>query len=109
MAQTVLGYHESLPQGNIVTINLCWALGVFLAICVAGGVSGAHVNPAVSVAFAIFGKLRWKRLPFFLVGQYLGAFVASVCVYVVYRGMHNNIYYIPVIETSINKRIIQKH
>jgi glycerol uptake facilitator-like aquaporin len=57
-----------------------------LGVYVSGGISGGHLNPAVTLAFSVTNKFPWKKvLPYFL-GQYLGAFFASVVVYFVYWG-----------------------
>lgn len=49
-------------------------------------VSGAHVNPAVSLAMVILGKLPLKKFPVYVVAQFLGAFVGSCAVYGFYYG-----------------------
>ncbi|XP_050050937.1 aquaporin-10-like [Dermacentor andersoni] len=63
---------------------LGWGLAVFLGVLVAGGVSGAHLNPAVTVAMATVGKLAWCKVLAYVAAQYVGAFLASCLVYVVY-------------------------
>ncbi|XP_054714217.1 aquaporin-3-like isoform X2 [Uloborus diversus] len=63
---------------------LGWGLALMLAIAVTGGVSGSHLNPAVSVAFATVGKLEWKKVIPFMFAQYAGAFVSSIVLYAVY-------------------------
>ena len=55
-----------------------------LGIMVSGGVSGGHLNPAVTVAVASIGKFPWRKVPHYLAGQYLGAFLASLTVFLVY-------------------------
>lgn len=40
--------------------------------------SGGHINPAVTVAFAVLGKLPWRKVPHYIAGQYLGSFLAQV-------------------------------
>ncbi len=63
-----------------------WGLAVMLGIYVAGAISGAHLNPAVTLAFAVRGKFPWNKvLPYWL-GQILGAFVAALILYFVYQG-----------------------
>lgn len=62
----------------------------------AGGVSGAHMNPAVTVAQACVGHLPWKKVPVYCMAQYLGAFLSAICVYLVYHGkllltVHSNV------------------
>ena len=53
------------------------------------GVSGGHLNPAVSVAMAVSRKLSWKKVPVYFVGQYIGAFLGAVFVYLIYYGKKN--------------------
>lgn len=48
--------------------------------------SGAHMNPAVTLAFAVVRRFPWKKVPVYWAAQLLGAFVASACVYGVYYG-----------------------
>ena len=48
---------------------------------------GAHMNPAVTLAFAVVRRLPWKKVPVYWAAQMLGAFVASACVYGVYYGV----------------------
>ena len=47
--------------------------------------SGGHVNPAVTLGMASVGKLSWRKVIHYFLGQYLGAFIAAVITYVVYR------------------------
>jgi glycerol uptake facilitator protein len=62
-----------------------WGLSVMVAVYVAGGVSGAHINPAVTLALAVKRGFPWaKVLPYFI-AQIVGAFVGAAGVYLVYR------------------------
>lgn len=63
---------------------LGWGLAVFLGVLVAGGVSGGHLNPAVTVAMATVGKFAWCKVLAYVAAQYVGAFFASCLVYLVY-------------------------
>ena len=47
---------------------------------------GAHLNPAVSLSLCILGRHHWKKLPFFILFQVLGAFLAAATVYLQYYG-----------------------
>ena len=55
-----------------------------MGVVVSGGVSGGHLNPAITVAVASVGKFPWKKVPHYLAGQYLGAFLGSATVFLVY-------------------------
>jgi MIP family channel proteins len=81
VAQVVLGEGT---KGEWISINLCWGLAVMFGIHVCGGVSGAHLNPAVTVTLALFGRFEWKKAPFYVLAQLLGAFAASFIVCMVY-------------------------
>ena len=85
VAQSVLSGGE---LGLAQSIHWSWGIGVMMGIYVAGGVSGAHMNPSVSVAQASVGNLPWRKVPVYCVAQYIGAFLASICVYLVYYGKH---------------------
>ena len=55
-----------------------------IGILVSGGVSGGHLNPAVTVTMAVLKKLEWKKVPVYILAQHLGAFLASVVLYGIY-------------------------
>lgn len=62
-----------------------WGLSVMVAVYVAGGVSGAHINPAVTLALAIKRGFPWSKVLPFFVAQIAGAFVGALGVYLAYR------------------------
>ncbi|KAK2568510.1 Aquaporin-9 [Acropora cervicornis] len=70
--------------GNFFSVNFSWGIGVTLGCYWAGGISGAHMNPAVTLAFAVTRRLAWKKVPVYWAAQMVGSFVASACVYGVY-------------------------
>ena len=79
------GISGQIVNGGYTNITLGWGLGVAMGIYVAGGISGAHLNPAVTLALAVFRDFPWKKvLPYSLV-QTAGAFVAAAIVYWNYR------------------------
>src|SRR2546423_7438076 len=67
-----------------------WGFAVMLGIYVAGAISGAHLNPAVTLALAARGKLPWSKVLPYWAAQVLGAFVAAAILYFVYQGALNN-------------------
>jgi glycerol uptake facilitator protein len=73
-----------------IVIMWGWGLGVMLGIYVAGAISGAHINPAVTLAFASRGKFPWNKVLPYMGSQVLGAFIAAAIVYFVYRGAINH-------------------
>ncbi|WP_127505459.1 MIP/aquaporin family protein [Actinoplanes solisilvae] len=66
--------------GDHDSIAWAWGLGVVLGIYVAGRVSGAHLNPAVTVALAVFKGFEWRKVLPYALAQTLGAFVAALLV-----------------------------
>ena len=82
VAQVVLSEEKN---GVYLSINLAWGMAVTLAIYVAGGVTGAHLNPAVTVALAARRGFPWKKVIPYSLAQIMGAFVASFVVFMTYR------------------------
>ena len=73
-----------LAAGDWLLITWGWALAVAMGVYVAGGVSGAHINPAVTLAFAVRRKFPWRKVIPYIVAQVVGAFVGAALVYLVY-------------------------
>jgi len=69
---------------SILQIALVWGIGVTLAIYLTRHLSCAHLNPAVSVAMIIAKRMSLKKLPIFLLGQFTGAFLAGIAVYLLF-------------------------
>ena len=70
---------------NLFAIHTGWFLGVTLGIYICGGVTGAHLNPAVTITLAFWRKFSWKKVPVYIAAQLVGAFLAAACVFWVYR------------------------
>jgi glycerol uptake facilitator protein len=67
-----------------LTIVLGWGLAVTLAIYAVGGISGAHLNPAVSIGLAWSGNFDWNLVPGYCLAQLAGAFVGAMLVWIHY-------------------------
>lgn len=72
------------PAYNWNTITIGWAFAVIVAVYVSAGVSGAHINPAVTIALAVKRGFPWSKVPTYIVGQLIGAFLGALGVYLVY-------------------------
>lgn len=70
---------------NWNTITIGWAFAVIIAVYVSGGVSGAHINPAVTIALAFKRDFPWKKVVPYIVAQVIGAFLGALGVYLVYH------------------------
>jgi glycerol uptake facilitator protein len=71
-------------QSGLWQVAIVWGLGVTFAAFVAGGVSGAHINPAISIAFAVWGRFEWSKVGPYIVAQMAGAMVAAAILFFVY-------------------------
>ena len=72
-------------NGSYLAINVAWGLGVVMGCYVSIGVSGAHLNPAVTLAAAVFRGFSWRKVVPYVVAQTAGAFAAAAVVYLVYH------------------------
>jgi glycerol uptake facilitator protein len=77
-------------SGDWLLIAFGWGIGVTLAVYVAGGISGAHINPAVTLALAVFRDFPWRKVPGYMAAQVLGAFVAAALLYLNYKQAINS-------------------
>jgi glycerol uptake facilitator protein len=84
VANVVLNKTKGNNSGWIV-ITFGWAIAVFVGVYVSAKVSGAHLNPAISIAFASMGKISWAQLPGYIGGQLLGAMTGSLLVWISYK------------------------
>ncbi|MBK8555544.1 MAG: aquaporin family protein [Lewinellaceae bacterium] len=80
VAGVLLKGSKSENAGWIVIIS-GWALGVTFAVYAVGQVSGAHINPAVTLALAFTGHFDWALVPGYILAQVVGAFLGAVLVY----------------------------
>ena len=71
--------------GGWIVITFGWAMAVFVAVFAVAGISGAHLNPAVTLGLALAGKFAWASVPAYVAAQMIGAFVGATLVWLMYR------------------------
>lgn len=71
--------------GGWIVITTAWSLAVFVGVVVAAPYSGAHLNPAVSLALAIGGKFPWSEVPVYMLAQLLGAMLGALLVWLKFK------------------------
>ncbi len=71
-------------NGGWIVITMAWGIGVAMAAYAVGGFSGAHLNPALTIAFATIGDFPWKDVPIYISAQLIGAIIGAVLVYFAY-------------------------
>ncbi len=84
VANVVLARTKGHDSGWIV-IAFGWGMAVFVGAFSAAALSGAHLNPAVTVAFAAAGKMALADIPKYIGAQMIGAFLGAILVYLFYR------------------------
>ncbi|THH31170.1 hypothetical protein EUX98_g3006 [Antrodiella citrinella] len=72
------------PKGDYLSINFAWAVGTAMGVWVSGGISGGHINPAVTIAMATFRDFPWRKVPAFIAAQVMGGLCGAGIVYANY-------------------------
>ncbi|KAK7690298.1 hypothetical protein QCA50_006955 [Cerrena zonata] len=85
--QVVLGSNTSIsatPKGDYLSLNFGWAVGTALGVWVSGGISGGHINPAVTIAFALWRDFPWRKVPAYIFAQLMGGLCGAGIIYANY-------------------------
>jgi len=90
VAMTVLFGNGNIPGGSWTNINIGFGLGVTMGIYVAGRISGAHINPAVTLAVAVFRGFAWRKVVPYWIAQTAGAFCGAAVVFWDFRAAFQN-------------------
>ncbi|MEO6577753.1 MAG: MIP/aquaporin family protein, partial [Candidatus Limnocylindria bacterium] len=80
----VLLTRSKAQNAGWIVITTGWALAVALGVFTIGGLTGAHLNPAVTIGLASIGATDWALVPWYIVGEFIGAFIGAVIVYLHY-------------------------
>lgn len=71
---------------GLFDLSIAFGLAIMVIIMVVGAVSGAQINPAITIALAVFGKFPWREVPVYIAAQISGGVVGSFVLYFLYRG-----------------------
>ena len=83
VAGVMLNKTKAQNSGWMV-ITAGWAMGVLVAVYAVGRISGAHLNPAITLGLALVGKFAWSNVPRYIGAQFIGAFLGAVIVWLAY-------------------------
>jgi len=83
-----MAVHMAVHSGgmDLWGVSMLWGLAVVMAVYAVGPVSGAHLNPAVTIAMACYRNFSWKKVLPYIVSQVLGAFLASALIGALWKG-----------------------
>ncbi|KAF9011828.1 aquaporin-like protein [Cyathus striatus] len=71
-------------EGNYLSISFGWAVGTAMGVWASGGISGGHINPAVTLALATWRGFPWKKVPIYIFAQLMGGLAGGALVYANY-------------------------
>jgi aquaglyceroporin related protein len=82
--QVVLSTNSAIAssqKGDFLSVDFGWAIGLALGVWVSGGISGGHINPAITLAMATWRGFPWRKVPGYILAQVLGGIFGSAIVY----------------------------
>jgi glycerol uptake facilitator protein len=71
-------------QSGLWQVAIVWGVAIMLAVYTVGAISGAHINPAITLAFAVWGGFSWRSVFPYVIAQVVGAFVAAATLFVLF-------------------------
>ncbi|KAF8530054.1 major intrinsic protein superfamily membrane channel protein [Hysterangium stoloniferum] len=71
-------------KGEYLSISFGWGTAAALGVWISGGISGGHINPAITLALAVFRGFPWKKVPIYMFAQLMGAICGAAIVYANY-------------------------
>lgn len=76
---------SGMKGAGSIQITLAWGLAVMVPAFIFGAASGAHFNPALTIALAVDGSLPWAEVPIYIIGQFAGAIFGACIVYLMFK------------------------
>ena len=76
---------SGMKGAGSIQITLAWGLAVMVPAFIFGAASGAHFNPALTIALAVDGSMSWAMVPGYIIAQFAGAFVGACLVYILFK------------------------
>lgn len=76
---------SGMKGAGSIQITLAWGLAVMIPAFIFGAASGAHFNPALTIALAVDGSLPWAEVPVYIIGQFAGAILGACIVYLMFK------------------------
>lgn len=76
---------SGMKGAGSIQITIAWGLAVMVPAFIFGAASGAHFNPALTIALAVDGSLAWGLVPGYILSQFAGAFVGAIIVYLMFK------------------------
>src|ERR1700733_7475438 len=73
-------------QSGLWQVAIVWGVAIMLAIYTVDAISGAHINPAMTIAFAVWGRHPWRRVLPYILAQTLGAIAAAAVLFTLFSG-----------------------
>ena len=80
---------SGMKGAGSVQITIAWGFAVMIPAFIFGAASGAHFNPAFTIAFAIDGSFSWSMVPGYIIAQMAGAFLGAILVYILFQDQFN--------------------
>ena len=80
----VLLKNSKAESSGWIVITIAWGLAVAFAVYAVGGISGAHINPAVTIGLAAVGEFSWALVPYYVIAQMIGAVIGATLVWIHY-------------------------
>ncbi|MEO7002871.1 MAG: aquaporin [Ktedonobacterales bacterium] len=101
------GNHGTAPYADVLGVALAHGLILFVIVLAIGKISGAHVNPAITIGLAAVNKFPWEEVPGYLIGQFIGAIVGAAAILIPYGAQAATIGHLGAPALAVNTNIWQ--